>query len=52
MHLLPLYMSNPRKLNLKDKSNELWTRWNFPNCIGAIDGKRVRMKCPKNTGSL
>ena len=27
-------------------------KWQFPNCIGAGDGKHIRLLCPQNSGSL
>ena len=32
-------------------ATEFEEEWNFPNCIGAIDGKHIIMDFPKNGGS-
>jgi len=33
-------------------SQGFYENWNFPNCIGSIDGKHIRKKCPKKSGSM
>ena len=32
-------------------AQQFWQRWNFPNCIGCIDGKHFNIQCPKLSGS-
>ena len=32
-------------------AEEFHIRWNFPHCIGSIDGKHFRIQCPKKSGS-
>ena len=32
-------------------ANEMFEEWNFPHCIGALDGKHVMIECPPNGGS-
>jgi len=52
LRLTPLLLAPPTKNNLIHIAEEFWTKWNFPNCTGAIDGKHIRIFCPGKSGSL
>nr|CAI5832083.1 unnamed protein product [Callosobruchus analis] len=49
--MLTLVMPQPTEEIFKTISRKFRSLWDFPNCIGAIDGKHVRIKAPKNSGS-
>jgi hypothetical protein len=46
------HMPNPSVEMFKHTAEEFSSLWNFPNCTGSIDGKHIRLKCPRNSGSL
>lgn len=51
-NLVPIFLPVPTENQLKQIAEDFWNRWNCPNCFGAIDGKHVRIKSPKNSGSM
>uniref|UniRef100_A0A672ILS6 DDE Tnp4 domain-containing protein n=1 Tax=Salarias fasciatus TaxID=181472 RepID=A0A672ILS6_SALFA len=36
----------------RDTAGRFGRKWNFPNCIGAIDGKHITTTAPSHSGSL
>jgi len=49
--LQPLEMPEPNKEMWLKKSAQYYKFTNFPNCVGSVDGKHIRIQCPPNTGS-
>ena len=50
--LASIYLPVPSEIKWHSIADEFFMRWNFPNCIGATDGKHIMIQCPVNFGSL
>ena len=48
----PIYMAPPTENDWRQIEHRFSTRWNFPNCIGALDGKHIMMRAPPNSSSM
>lgn len=33
-------------------TEDFHSKWNFPNCLDALDGKHIALRCPNNSGSM
>jgi len=47
----PMFMPEPTKNIWEESARGFYEKWQFPNCIGSIDGKHVTIKSPNNSGS-
>jgi hypothetical protein len=50
--LAPRYLKEPTTREWQQISQDFYKLWNFPNCIGALDGKHINIQAPANSGSL
>lgn len=50
--LQPLHMKIPNEDDFKKIAEDYYKIWNFPNCIGSIDGKHIRINCPAHSGTM
>lgn len=50
--LQPLHIPTPDVMTWKQIAEGFENRWNFPNCIGGIDGKHIRWRAPPLSGSV
>ncbi|KAL3222874.1 hypothetical protein MRX96_028306 [Rhipicephalus microplus] len=44
--LVPEYMKTPTEEEWREIAAGFCNRWQFPNCIGAVNGKHIQIKCP------
>jgi hypothetical protein len=49
--LQPIVLPRPTRQKWIEIADCFENRWNFPNCIGAIDGKHIKIQCPPNASS-
>lgn len=50
--LHPIYLAQPNQEEYKKIATDFYNMTGMANCVGAIDGKHIRIKCPPNGGSL
>ncbi|XP_066590589.1 uncharacterized protein [Prorops nasuta] len=48
----PIYLRPPSDEEWIKICEGFYSKWNLPNCCGAIDGKHIQIQAPPNSGSL
>lgn len=47
----PIFQAPKTPEGWQEIADGFYSRWNFPNCVGAIDGKHFRIRCPPRSGT-
>lgn len=50
--LSPVYLKFPEEADWLKIAADFKTKLNFPNCVGAVDGKHIQIVCPDRSGSM
>ncbi len=50
--LAPVYIPVPSTTDWEEHSDSFHTKWQFPNCCRAVDGKHCTINAPPNSGTL
>lgn len=50
--LSPVYVCEPTTFQYGDIANDFYSKWDIPNCVGAIDCKLLPMRIPTRGGLL
>jgi len=51
-HMAPIYIPKPTEEIWTKSEQGFFEKWQFPNCIGSVDGKHVTIKCHNNSEFL
>lgn len=49
--MLEEFLPRPTEDMWRSIAQGFWEKWNFPNCLGAIDGKKINIQAPPVSGS-
>lgn len=49
--MMAKFLPRPTQDTWKEVAQRFWEKWNFPNCLGALDGKHVVIQAPPLSGS-